>query len=59
MPLATWTKVCFRVLLNHVEQIVYTNVYIYDVVWRADGDDSLLVCVSLPWIRSGRATVDV
>ena len=48
MPLATWTKVCFRVLLSHVERIVYTYMYVYDVVWRSDGDESLLVCVSVP-----------
>ena len=59
MPLATWTKVCFRVLLYRVERIVYTYMYVYDVVWRADGDESLLVCVSVSWIRGGGATVSV
>ena len=56
MPLATWTKVCFRVLLSHVERIVYTYMYVYDV-WRAGGDEcqSVSVCqeqevAELPWL---------
>jgi len=61
MPLTTWTKVCFPVLLSIVGRIVYTYMYVYeyDVVWRADGDESLLVCVSVPRIRGGGATVSV
>ena len=56
---ATWTKACFCVLLSHVERIVYTCRYVYDVVWRSDGDESPLACVRVPWIRGGRATVSV
>ena len=33
--------------------------YVYDVVWRLDVDESLLACVSVPWIRGGGATVSV
>jgi len=58
MPLTTWTKVCFRVLLSHVERIVYTYMHAYDVVWRAVAMN-LAVCVSLPWIRGGEATVSI
>jgi len=58
MSLATWTKVCFRVLLSHIELIVYNYMYLYDV-WRSAVDKSLSVCVSVPRIRGGRATVSV
>jgi len=37
----------------------YTYMYVYDIVWRADGDESLSVCVRLQWIRGGEATVDI
>ena len=57
--LSTWIKVCFHVLLSPVERIVYTYMYVYDVVWSAWGDESLLVCVSVQWIRGGGATVSV
>jgi len=35
----------FSVLLSHVERIVYTYIYVYEVMWRADGDESLSICV--------------
>ena len=55
MPLTTWTKLCFRVLiykiyivlLSHVERILYTYMYVYDVVWHSDRDESLLIWVSV------------